>query len=309
MDDADHFLKKDFTPDNPRMLTTRSSRLPNLPPNNNTNDLYVKGLQEYLQQPISTYSRLLQFLRFYDPTLRPRVSKTASLPPPPKPAPLPPPPKPAPLPPPPKSSKSLVEKSKIKFDKPWISIVLILLTAIVLTVAILGIFSKPKPSPINLTPNSSDEKLDCTRAPFSCKTDSDCQTTCLDVGEELACTNVPTKTNRDAKLCIPKHATLKCNVDHGAIPIWTGFSGLGEMGWTCSCNESLYAGTPNCDKINANICMGSENPHDAFDWPKTNSPSSDDCKCPQSHVKVKRQSDSTPLCVLPNNKPWYSDTI
>tara|TARA_B110000008_G_C16865710_1_gene522583 strand:+ start:426 stop:1007 length:582 start_codon:yes stop_codon:yes gene_type:complete len=173
-----------------------------------------------------------------------------------------------------------------------------------LTLAIAGIFSKPRPNDINLQPQRGESEILCDKVPTQCNTDKDCLNTCIDNGEQFTCQTIGSN-----KICAIANGLDTCNQKFAGIPIWTGWGGLDVMNWECRCNESLWAGTPGCKKINPNICQGAANPNEAFKWPQPGNPTSNDCTCDTTkYVKMVRNGDGTPMCAPKNITQWYADT-
>lgn len=173
-----------------------------------------------------------------------------------------------------------------------------------LGIAIAGMFSKPQPNDINLQPKRGGTAAKCDRVPTQCNTDTDCVNTCMDTGEQFTCQTIGSN-----KFCAIAKALDTCNQKYAGVPIWTGWGGLDVMNWECRCDESLWAGTPGCQKINPNICEGAANPNQAFKWPTSKNPTAADCTCDSTtHVKMTRNSDQTPMCVPKNLTMWYADT-
>ena len=184
-----------------------------------------------------------------------------------------------------------------------IKIIFLFIVLSLFVIAIIGVFIKPIPKPISLSTQKGGSKTSCDRVPLNCTTDVDCLN-CMKDGEKYTCQTIGSN-----KICSTTAPQNKCNSKFGGIPLWTGWGGLGVMEWECNCSESQFAGNSGCQKINPNICEGSENANNAFKWPASGQLSSADCTCnPSTHTKMVRNIGQTPMCVPKNLTKWYEDT-
>lgn len=187
-------------------------------------------------------------------------------------------------------------------------IICVLILILLIGLGIFGILYKPSPKTININPTVGNMNIDCSRNQTTCRTQDDCKNMCLP-GIDYDCRFLG--SNSKKKVCAP-HITSSsnCNQNFGGNLIWTGWAGIDKMGWECNCSEPEWSNTQNCQKINNNICRGS-NDSTAFKWDAGDNPipTSDDCTCGQNEIKLIRNKGKTPLCIPKTIDPqWYSDT-
>jgi hypothetical protein len=202
-----------------------------------------------------------------------------------------------------------------------IGIFLALVVVILLCLSIFGIIFKPSNDPSNLPYIPGTPSKSCKTTLVTCNLDSDCATNCKEtqMGEEMSCVALNKYTSDQVaaygpsvKVCAPAAAIDNCDVSHGGIKVWSGWTDASRMEWDCLCSYPNYAASTECDGntcnntcgINPGICQGG-----VFDWDltkKSQSPSSDLCTCPTGKTKILSQSGGIPYCVDSNMAQFYS---
>ena len=198
--------------------------------------------------------------------------------------------------------------------KIYIGIIFIIFFIISVSLGIFGLLYKPTVSPIDLnnpnfhTNHGKNNKTSCTESTPRCTSTTDCDNLCEETGVEITCQQIG---NAKDKICAPVGASSKCNEKLGGVPVWQSWGGLSRMQWNCRCDFPLWAATDQCNTINNDICRGSLNPNNAFNWetPSPSPPNENLCTCNSDENLYKRRDSSTPFCASKNIDPiWYSDT-
>lgn len=150
----------------------------------------------------------------------------------------------------------------------------------------------------------SNFKPFCESSQVACDTSEDC-IKCAESaqGFEMKCVQIP-KTNDPSQkfgVCVPATAKLECSEKYGGVPAWSGWSDASRMEWDCLCNYPEWSETPNCNKLNADICQGG-----TFDWDLTKKQIPEDvkCTCPSGMVLVM-DAQKKPRCFSPETAKFY----
>jgi len=120
---------------------------------------------------------------------------------------------------------------------------------------------------------------------------------------------------KSSRYCVPEKAVMNCNIAHGAIPVFAGWSGSDRMEFDCMCAYPLWASSNTCNKdtgkctgsceLNPDVCMGG-----TFDWDLTQrsqEPEAGLCTCPEGTEMIIDYNAGLPKCVPTDKLAWYSD--
>lgn len=196
-----------------------------------------------------------------------------------------------------------------------------------------GILVKPKKKRIIIAANEGHFNNQCKIEKVSCNTDADCLEKCTEAqeGEEMICQAIPPINNLTDKqksllntgegpnkYCIPASAIASmktCNVAHGGIPIFSGWSGIANhMEFDCMCAYPEWANSRVCDSntgacttscsLNPDICKGGK-----FNWDltkKVQPPIAELCECAAGDTMVIDNA-GLPRCVPEGIQHFYDD--
>lgn len=210
----------------------------------------------------------------------------------------------------------------------------IIIFLILFSLIIYGLISKPSLKRMVIAAGSGHFNQQCVTSKVACNTDQDCKEKCVESsqGEEMVCQAIPptssltdrqmsvlnTNTSGVNKFCVPAAAIpslKKCNIAHGGIPIFSGWSGMvNSMEFECMCAYPEWANSRVCDSdtgscsgvclINPDICAGG-----TFNWDltkKVETPIAELCECAKGDVMIVN-NDGLPRCVPGNIQSFYDD--
>lgn len=206
---------------------------------------------------------------------------------------------------------------------------LVIFFIISFSLIIFGILHRPKLKPIKITSGSGSFNKSCLSEKISCNTDYDCMESCSEAqeGEEIICKSLPeidTLTETQRKLtglqatnpssyCVPAKAVNSCDISHGGIPTYSGWSNPGRMEFDCMCAYPLWASSRICDKqgncsgscmLNPDVCKGG-----VFDWDltkKVEEPRASLCTCGSGDTLLI-DNFGLPRCVPEKMRTFYKD--
>jgi len=204
-------------------------------------------------------------------------------------------------------------------------IVSIIALFIISILILIGLTHKNKPQRIKLPVGKGTFNKQCSTEKVTCKTNLDCQENCIESseGEEYTCQDLPRSTPSQqnlygptGKFCLPAKAKMACNIAHGGIPIFTGWSNPERMEFDCLCSYPAFASSQATDvlgnpvgdmcTLNSGVCEGG-----VFSWDltkKIQEPSASLCSCPVgTTLMVDNPNGGIPRCVPSGISNFYTD--
>lgn len=218
------------------------------------------------------------------------------------------------------------------------TVLITLFFIIVFALIIIGILYKPQLRTVKIPGNQGIFNKTCGREKVSCNLDADCEEMCTEAqsGESYICRSLPdtaglTEAQKEilgangpgakddsmkpSRYCVPEKAVMNCDISHGGIPVFAGWSGSDRMEFDCMCAYPLWASSNTCDKntgkctgtceLNPDVCTGG-----TFDWDLTQrsqEPEAGLCTCPDGTEMIIDYNAGLPKCIPSNNLQWYND--